>query len=215
MPPDALPALLLPAVDKLVDSRYDAARAAVARLSADQPGWDPPRQADALIAECRRELAAVGAAAGGAAAVPGVGMVAAATASSADVAWTVTRLGELIMAIGIAHGYTSEAIETRRAWVLSVLSMATGASKGLRGLAQQVGSHGGARVVDAIPPSLLDRVNGTVGARVLVKWGTQQGVIRLGRLVPFGIGALIGGVGNAALVQVVGHQAKGFFDSPG
>lgn len=210
-----LTAALLPTIDRLVEARYSPALDAVQRLADDRPEWDVQRRVDALIADCRRELTAIGAAAGGAAAVPGAGLAAAATASTADIAWTVTRLGELIMAIGIAHGHTSDSIETRRAWVLSVLSMATGASKGLKGLAQQVGSKGGARVVEAIPMPLIDQINRAVGGRVLVKWGTQQGAVRLGRLVPFGIGAVIGGAGNALLVQVVGRQAQHFFDVTG
>jgi hypothetical protein len=209
---------LLPAIDHLIDARYAPARASAARLR--DASWDgPPRTAeqiaDALIASTRRELAAIGAAAGGAAAVPGVGTAASMAASTADVSWTVTRLGELIMAIGTAYGHTSDSIEERRAWVLSVLGMATGASKGVRGLAQQVGSRGGARLVSAIPTAGVARVNRVLGGRIITKFGTQQGVIRLGRLVPFGVGAAIGAAGNAALVQVVGVQAKRFFDVSG
>jgi hypothetical protein len=203
---------VLPAIDRLVEVRYDAAMTTVRRLREEHPHWDADRLVSALIATTRRELTAVGAAAGGAAAAPGVGTAAALGASTADVAWTVSRIGELVMAIGIARGHTTQSIEERRAWVLAVLSMTTGAAKGLKGVAAQVGAKGGARVVQAIPMSAINTINRAIGGRIVVKWGAQQGAIRLGRLVPFGIGAAIGAAGNAALVQVVGNRANDFFD---
>ena len=51
-----------------------------------------------------------------------------------------------------------------------------------------------------------------MGGRIVVKFGTKQGAVRLGRLVPFGVGAAIGGGGNLLLVRAVGRHAKDFFD---
>jgi hypothetical protein len=208
----ALGQAVLPAVDRLVEVRYAAAQTSVRQLRARNPHWHPDRVVADLIATARRELAMVGAATGGTAAAPGVGTVTAIGASTADVAWTVSRIGELIMAIGIARGHTTDSIEERRTWVLAVLSMTTGAAKGLKGVAAEVGARGGARIVRSIPMSVIARINRALGRRLVVKWGAQQGVVRLGRLVPFGIGAAIGAAGNAALVQVVGRHADEFFD---
>lgn len=203
---------LIPAVDKLVEVRYDAARRTTDRLKQRNPDASEVEIADALIRRYRKELGAAGAAAGGAAAVPGIGTASSVAVNSADVGWTIARLGEMILSIGAAYGHDAESIEERRAWVLAVLGMATGASGGLSGVAGQIGSKGGVKVVKAIPMSQITRLNRALGGRIIVKFGTKQGAVRLGRLVPFGVGAAIGGGGNVLLVRAVGNRAKDFFD---
>ena len=213
-PPDVgvIGRALLPAVDRVVDARYPSAAAAVERLRAQRPVADATDLADDLIRLARRELVTVGAVAGGTAAVPGIGTSMGLAANTADVGWTVTRIGELVLAIGLSYGHTPDSIEERRAWVLAVLAMATGASNGLRGLAREVGSKGGARIIDALPNTVLIRMNRALGRHLVTRWGARQGLMRLGRLLPFGVGAVIGGAGNAAIVSVVGREAKRFFD---
>lgn len=153
----------------------------------------------------------MGGAAGGAAAVAGVGTAAGIAVSGADATWTVGRLGE-ILSVGAAYGHGAETIEERRAWVLAVLGMAMGVSTGMSGVAAQVGSKGGVKIVKAIPISQVVRINQALGGRILVKFGAKQGAVRLGRLIPFGVGAAIGGGGNVLLVGSVGNRAKDFFE---
>lgn len=211
---DAVGKVLVPAVDKVVELRYDAARASAASLVARNPNAKPGELADVLVRRYRKELGAVGAAAGGASAVPGVGTAGGAAVSSVDVAWTISRLAEMILAIGAVYGHDVESIEERRAWVMAVLSMALGASTGISGLAAEVGQKGGVRIVRSIPMPVIHRINHQLGGRIIVKWTTKQGVVRLGRLVPFGVGAGIGMAGNVMLVRSVGARAKDFFDEP-
>ncbi len=209
---DAVSKAALPAIDKLVETRYEPARRSATRLREAHPNAKPPDLADALIRTYRKELGAVGAAAGGASAIPGAGTAAGVAAGVADAGWTTGRLGEMILSIGAAYGHDADEIEQRRAWVLAVLGMATGASSGLTGVAAQVGSKGGVKIVKAIPISQIVRINRALGGRIIVKFGTKQGAVRLGRLVPFGVGAAIGGGGNVLLVRAVGNRAKEFFD---
>lgn len=209
---DAVGKAVIPAIDKLVETRYEPARRSAARLREAHPNAKPPDLADALIRTYRKELGAVGAAAGGTSAIPGAGTAAGVVAGVADAGWTTGRLGELILSIGAAYGHGAEQIEQRRAWVLAVLGMATGASSGLTGVAAQVGTKGGVKIVNAIPISQIVRINRALGGRIIVKFGTKQGAVRLGRLVPFGVGAAIGGGGNVLLVRAVGNRAKDFFD---
>ncbi len=44
--------------------------------------------------------------------------------------------------------------------------------------------------------SVIDAVNGKLGPRFITKWGTNQGILVLGREIPFGIGVGIGAGGN-------------------
>lgn len=209
---NAVGQLITPAIDALVEARYEPAAAAVARLAARHPSASSREKADKLVARYRKELGMVGAASGGAAALPGVGTAAGLGASGADVAWTVSRLGEMILSIGVAYGHGAEDVEGRRAWVMSVLAVSLGVAKGIGGVAGEIGQKGGIKVVKAIPMSQITRINQALGSRVIVKFGTQQGVVRLGRIVPFGIGAGIGAGGNVLLVNSVGRAARNFFD---
>lgn len=212
---DTVGSAVIPAIDKLVELRYEPAAESVARLRHRHAQLDSRGIANKLIGQYRKELAAVGGLSGGASAVPGVGTGVSIAASGADVAWSVGRLGEMIMSIGISFGHEANEIEHRRAWVMAVLGMATGAASGVSGLAAEVGSKGGVKVVKAIPMSHIVRINQALGGRIIVKFGTKQGVVRLGRLIPFGVGAGIGAGGNVLLVNSVGRSAKSFFDDGG
>ena len=48
----------------------------------------------------------------------------------------------------------------------------------------------------------------------VTKYGTKQGVLVLGKQMPLGIGAAIGGVGNAAFAQFTIRSAKRAFGAP-
>jgi len=129
---------IVPAVDKLVETRYESARERAARLRRARPDISSVEIANVLIARYRKELAAAGAAAGGASAIPGVGTAGSLAISAADAGWTVGRLGEMVLSIGAAYGHEAEEIEERRAWVIAVLGMASGAAGGIGGVAGQV-----------------------------------------------------------------------------
>ena len=43
---------------------------------------------------------------------------------------------------------------------------------------------------------VLQRINQRVGTTILTKYGTKRGGVALGKLIPFGIGAAIGGTFN-------------------
>ena len=47
----------------------------------------------------------------------------------------------------------------------------------------------------------------------MTKYGTKQGILVLGRVIPFGIGAVIGGVANAAFSQGIVKAADRAFGS--
>lgn len=203
---------LIPAIDKIVEVRYEPARLAVEKLQRAHPDATPAQIGDIIIRRARTELGTTGAAAGGLASVPGVGTGAAISASAADVTWTISRIAEMVLALGIAYGHTAAEIEERRAWVLAVLATASGAAAGLNGVAADLGKKGGVKIVKSIPMSQIVRLNRMLGGRVVVKWGTIQGSIRLGTIIPLGVGAAIGGGGNMFLVNRVGGHACNFFD---
>ena len=206
---------IIQSLDRLVENRYESAAQVVAEFRRLEPGADDSAIVDRIVTKYSRELGAVAAISGGAAAVPGVGTAAGLAAASADVAWTMTRLGEMVLAIGIAHGHDAASFAERKAWVLSVLSMGRGAVTGVDGLAGRVGSRGGARLAAAISATQLDGVNSKLATKLVARLTTEQAALRLGRVLPFGIGAGIGATGNVLIVRSMARAARQFFaDTP-
>ncbi len=87
------------AIDKAVDTRWDAARERAARVT----GSTIDEQVTALGKTFARELGAAGAVAGGTAAVPGIGTGAAVAASLTELGYFTLRSSELVLTIGAAR----------------------------------------------------------------------------------------------------------------
>lgn len=49
---------------------------------------------------------------------------------------------------------------------------------------------------------------------MLVRWGSTHAAIRLGNVVPFGVGAAVGVGANVLVVNLVDARARAFFDVP-
>ena len=139
------------------------------------------------------------------------GTAAAVLTAGADVAYSVSRLGEMVLAIGIAYGHDAASFEERKAWVLAVLSMSRGAVAGLDGLAAKIGAEGGAAALASLTGAQLESINSKLAAKVVAKLSTDAAVSRLGRVLPFGIGAGVGAAGSIAIARSVARQARRFF----
>ena len=78
-------------------------------------------------------------------------------------------------------------------------------------LAKEIGRGLGAKATSAIPTTALRALNRGLGRTVVTKYGSTRGAIALGRLLPFGVGAAIGGGLNYATVRVIARRADRFF----
>lgn len=206
---DNLGSVLLQAVDRAATSRWDAA---VRRAAAVSGATVEERAATVTRTFCR-ELAVAGAATGGAAAVPGVGTATAMAATAADLGWFTLRIADLILTIAALHGHERASVEERRAWILSVLAFGEGSAAGFARMAGEVGQDLGRKAVGRMPAGALRVINRKLSRSVLTKFGTRRGVVTLGRVLPFGIGAAVGGSANYVSVQAIGRHADNFFRS--
>jgi hypothetical protein len=204
--PERIGTTVLANVDRAVDLRWDNAR----ELAAATTGTTDER-----IRQVRRsfarELGALGAAAGGAAALPVVGTTTVLATSAADLGWFTIRAADLILTIAAIHGHTEASVEQRKAWVLSILAFGDGAASSFTKVAGEVGKGLGEKLTQRIPAAGLQRINRAVGRTIVTKYGTKRGAIALGRALPFGIGAAIGGGANYASVALIARQADRFF----
>ncbi|MFT7475518.1 MAG: hypothetical protein ACI81L_002457 [Verrucomicrobiales bacterium] len=218
---DAAGKALIEGVDRAVVSRWDRAQE-TARSTA--PGASPAIKARAIANPVRRSMTALGAAAGATAAAPGVGTSAAVGTLIAELGVVALRTSDMVMAIGAAYGHDDAGPEERRAWILAVLAFGDDAAEEFSTLARDIGlkvgeGHaieiageaigGGAGQVATI--DALRRINTTLVSQVLKKWGARRGAATIGKLLPFGIGAAVGGSANFFMMREFAKQADQFF----
>ncbi len=203
---------LLPVLDRLVEHRYGAAVHDVAALRGEHPDDSPDELANRLIRRYAKDLAIGGAVSGGAAASPVAGVAVAAASAGADATFSVGRLGEMIMAIGLVYGHDTTTVDERRTAIVTIMGLADGAAVGMSGLAARAGAKGGARVLQRIPTKAPAATAGR-GTKALAKLSNTKGPWSLTALIPYGIGAGVGAAGNALLARAVGKAAKDYFAS--
>jgi hypothetical protein len=113
------------------------------------------------------------------------------------------------MALAVAHTYDHDLtdIQVRKYAILRVLAVWSGAANGMLGFTAAVAQGLGRKAVKGIPVKAVYAINRAVGKRLLVPWGTKTGAVRLGSLVPFGIGASLGAGGNLIMAKGLGKTA--------
>lgn len=181
----------------------------------------PNATAAQLAAKLERDyLVAVtsgGALVGGAAVVPGVGTVAALGLSAAATVGFLEATALFATSLAELHGVRLVDPEKASTLVMAImlgeegtalLSSLSGQAAGQgKGPTQAWGSLFGRRAPLAGFGSVRERIQ-TMFLRSLLK---KQGTAMLGRMLPFGIGAVVGGVGNRLMGRAVVANAKEAF----
>ena len=197
---------MVKAVDKAVMTRWPIAL----RNAAATSGSVEERVAQ-VEKSFRRELTVAGAAAGATAAVPGVGTAAAFSLAAAEFSLITVRSADMILAIAATHGLEDSTVEERRTWVLAVLLFGDAAAKGATKLAGELGKGLGSKATNRVSAAQLAKLNRAMGRTIVTKYGTKRGAVVLCRLLPFGIGAAIGGSANYLLTNALASHANSFF----
>lgn len=158
-------------------------------------------------------LTGTGAAVGGTAAAPGVGTGVALALSAGETLSSLELSTLFALSIAEVHGIPIDEIERRRTIVMGILLGGKG-SETITAVAQRTGQHWGRQVVAKVPVETLRQINKILGRNFVTKYGTKQGIIVLGRIAPFGIGAVIGGGANAALAALAVRAGRRAFGPP-
>ncbi|PCC33524.1 hypothetical protein [Glutamicibacter sp. BW77] len=159
-----------------------------------------------------------GAAVGGTAAVPAVGTAVALGLSLAATLGFLEASALYAQSLAELHGIAIDDPDRSRLLVMGVLmgeegssmisaltSQAAGRGSGpVQGWARSFGSHK--------PASLVATAQKSLQKKFIRKMVGTQGASMLGRLVPFGIGAVIGGAGNRYLAKKVIENAAVAFE---
>lgn len=204
---------VLDLLDKALAIQSPLVRKNIARARQRNPEATPAQVIRNLERMYVSALTGTGAAVGGAAAAPGVG-TGVALALSAGEALSSLELSTLFaLSIAEVHGIPIDEIERRRTIVMGILLGGKG-SETITKVAQRTGQHWGRQVVAKVPVETLRQINKILGKNFVTKYGTKQGIIVLGRVAPFGIGAVIGGGANAALGTLAVRAGRRAFGTP-
>jgi hypothetical protein len=171
----------------------------------------------------RRYLAAVttgGALVGASSAVPAIGTAAALALSGVETAGFLEASALFAQSITEVHGIVVDDPDRARALVMTMV-LGTAGSDLVTQLAGQASGGGGKAVFwgEMITKSMPRAIVGPIADRLkktfLKKFAVAQGTNVVGRLIPFGIGAVIGGGGNHLLGrQIVRTAREGFGPAP-
>jgi len=172
----------------------------------------------------RRYITAVttgGALVGASAAIPAIGTGASLALSGVETAGFLEASALFAQSVTEVHGIVVDDPDRARALVMTMV-LGTAGSDLVKQLAGQVSGTGGAKNVfwgEMVTKSLPRTVMGPIADRIkktfLRKFATAQGTNVVGRLMPFGIGAVIGGSGNNILGrQIVRSSREAFGPAP-
>jgi hypothetical protein len=168
----------------------------------------------------RRYLAAVttgGAAVGASAVLPVVGVGASIALSAVETGGFLEASALYAQSVTELHGIAIDDPDRARTLVMSLILGSAG-SELVRQLAGEVTGTAPARnvfwgelVTKSLPKAAVGKVAEQLKKSFLRKFGVSQGASIIGRAIPFGIGAVIGGTGNHLLGRQIVRGAREAF----
>ncbi len=205
--------VLLRGLEKAIGLQQAPVKGYVSRLRRARPDATPAEIITVLEKQYLTAVTGTGAAVGGAAAVPAVGTVAALALSGGETVVFLEATALFALAVAEVHGIRVDEVERRRTLVLAVVLGDRGAML-VEKMAGRTGQHWGDLLPDVIPMSSITAINKTLGRWFLTRYGRKQGVLAIGRIAPFGIGAAVGAAGNHAFGRMVVNASRRVFGPP-
>ncbi len=205
--------VLLRGLEKAIGLQQAPVKGYVSRLRRARPDATPAEIITVLEKQYLTAVTGTGAAVGGVAAVPAVGTVAALALSGGETVVFLEATALFALAVAEVHGIRVDEVERRRTLVLAVVLGDRGAML-VEKMAGRTGQHWGDLLPDVIPMSSITAINKTLGRWFLTRYGRKQGMLAIGRIAPFGIGAAIGAAGNRAFGRMVVNASRRVFGPP-
>ncbi|HET9876149.1 MAG TPA: hypothetical protein VFQ37_10335 [Mycobacterium sp.] len=192
-----------------------AVRAYLERLRNAHPGAAPA----AIVAKLEKHYLATvtvsGATVGSLALLPGIGTLVALAAIAGETVVFLEATALFVLAVAEVHGIPAEDRERRRALVLAVLV----GNDGKRAMAELLGSGrtNGAWLSEgaaALPLPAVAELNSRLLRFFVKRFAVRRTALAFGKLLPVGLGAVVGGVGNRFMGKKIIGNARKAFDAP-
>jgi hypothetical protein len=214
--PSAAAKVLSQLLERSTRLQAPAVTAYVRRLRDKKPDATPAEIIASLEKHYLAAVMASGAAVGSAAAFPGIGTLAAMSAVAGETVVFLEATAVFVLAVAEVHGIPADHRERRRALVLAVLV----GDEGKHAVADLLGTGrtSGAWLSDGaatLPLPAVSQLNSRLLRFFVKKYTLKRGAIAFGKLLPVGIGAVVGGVGNRLMgKKIVGNARKAFGTPP-
>jgi hypothetical protein len=192
-----------------------AVRAYVERMRDGNADATPAEIVTKLEKHYLAAVMASGAAVGSAAAFPGIGTLVALSAVAGDTVVFLEATAVFVLAVAEVHGIPAEHRERRRALVLAVL-VGEDSKHAVADLLGP-GRTSGAWLSDGaatLPLPAVSQLNSRLLRFFVKRYALKRGAIAFGKLLPVGIGAVVGGVGNRMMGKRIIANARMAFGSP-
>jgi hypothetical protein len=192
-----------------------AVKAYVDRLRGHKPDATPAEIVTKLEKHYLAAVMASGAAVGSAAALPGIGTLTALSAVAGETVVFLEATAVYVLAVAEVYGIPADHRERRRALVLAVLV----GEDSKRAVADLIGPGrtSGAWLADGaatLPLPAVSQLNSRLLKYFVKRYTLKRGAIAFGKLLPVGIGAVVGGVGNRLMGKRIIANARKAFGNP-
>ena len=192
-----------------------AAEAYVARLRRTHPAASPAQIVTKLEKRFVSAVTASGAAVGATATFPGIGTLAALSAAAGETAVFLEATALLVLALASVYGIPLDHRERRRALVLAVLV----GDNSKTAVAELIGpgrTSGGwvSESVASLPLPTVSKLNSRMFKYFVKRFALKRGALVFGKLLPAGIGAVIGAIGNRLVGRKIVRNARAAFGAP-
>ena len=131
-------------------------------------------------------------------------------AIAADVGFMLRCMGRMVGGVAHIYGYEINDAFTRDFGL--VLGQWCGVLTTTKEASKRIATKVAVAQFKRVPGDVFMRINRRVGTTILTKYGTKRGGIAVGRLVPFGVGALVGGGFNWFTMSRFSKSTIKYFD---
>lgn len=116
------------------------------------------------------------------------------------------------MCVGVAYIYGRDSDTETNKDMVRILGRWCGVVKTAQPAVEKIGQKVAIKQFSKIPAKIFQRINQKVGATIITKYGAKRGSVALGKLVPFGVGALIAGGFNYFTFRNFAKRIISFYD---
>ncbi len=190
------------AIDKALDIPARSIEERVARMRRDRPGASTAELVEMAANRFRTESGLTSGAVGASAALPAVGTGTATALTVGQTAVFLASAVSYVLTVAELQGLRVVTPERRRALVVSALLGREG-SEAIQGSLGLSTLYWAAQCLAQMPLPTVRSVNSRLAKHMAKRTAARTGLLALGRLVPFGIGAAIGWSGGRALANQV------------
>lgn len=208
------------ALRKLLSVQRPVVLAAVRQLRRAHPDATPAELHKTLDSYYKNLATGGGAAVGATAVIPGIGTGAALALAGAETAGFLEASALYSQAVAEIHGLAVREPERANALVMGLMLGQSGRelidqfSQQASGKGKPMTSTWGETLVTQLPTSLLGSLTTQLRKSLMKRFAAKLGGSVVGRVLPFGIGAVVGGVTNRTMAGKVIEHAHTAFGAP-